>query len=321
MMRTIEFEYDSSITSKEAHALFEMLDAPEELPVFQVDIEKDDNDISMYIFIENGDPDYMREDTFQFLKQLANRMWNASISDEDYGGSDVIIVDLTVEHLESVRRNIENEGQIKKMSFKSDTEAIRKIDHDLYKNGWDLGRYNVCPTSTKFHEFCDEIIFVYIGKDNTYIVVDNTDFGELLIFKMDSMEYYAKWELFVKRDLYFQDYHRNEWVWFNIGQSGDYFVQWQDAIINANFDSDSLRVESFDDDGNTIWVKPDDPRAIIPKSVDGCFDDPEKVAELVEKSYWEERNVHVEGRNSLHIRTIFDMNDKNEYGLGRDMWE
>lgn len=217
-----------------------------------------------------------------------------------------------------------NEKIIRK-TFKNDAYACIGISNNLHEHGWNIYDNTVKLVDIDFHDACDEIIAVYIGDDWTFVVVDNLDFDEILIFKMSTVEYYAKWELFIKRDIYFQDDHSNEWVWFNIGQSGDYHVQWQCATINGNFESDSIRVESCEWDENDnpieIWVKLDDPRVIMPRTVDGCFDDLDRVAELVEKSYWAERDVHVEGRNSLHIHDIFDMDDVNEYGVGKALWD
>ena len=215
-----------------------------------------------------------------------------------------------------------------KKTFKNDESAERFITSELYRTGvlktkWD---YDVCLTDTEFHDGIDEIRDVYIGDDTTYVVVDNFDFREVLIFKMSTIDYYVNWELFIQKDLYFQEDHSNEWVWFNIGQKGDYFVTWQDVIINGDFDVASIRFESceWDENGNpsTIWVKKDDDRMIpLHSSLSSCFDDLEKVRRLVIKSYFEERDVHVEGRNSLHIRDVFDMDDVSEYGVGRALWE
>lgn len=211
-------------------------------------------------------------------------------------------------------------------TFRNDADAHNCISRNLHKAGWNIVDNYVELTSTKFHiGACDGIIAVYVGDDWTFVVVENLDFDEILIFKMSTVEYYAKWELSIRQDLYDQDNHSNEWVWFNIGQDGDHMVQWQCATINGRFDPKSIRLQCWDD-GDTefpaeAWVKPDDPRAIVPKSVDGCFDDLERVAELVEKSYWLERDVLVEGRNTLHIYGIFDMDDVNEYGVGRALWD
>lgn len=214
---------------------------------------------------------------------------------------------------------------IRQKTFKNDVEAYRYIDRQLYNDGRLKMDTIVEMTDTEFHDACDDIIAVYVGDDWTFVVVDNPDFDEILIFKMSTVEYYAKWELFIRKDLYYQRDHTNKWVWFNIGQNGDHFVQWQDAVINASFDPESIRFEGWEDLGTefpkTVWVKKDDDRLIMPKSVEYCFDDLEKVAELVEKSFWAEENVNFDGTNSVHIRAIFDMDDVNEYGVGKTIWE
>lgn len=210
---------------------------------------------------------------------------------------------------------------IRQKTFKNDVDAYRYIDRQLYNDGRLKMDTRVEMTDIKFHDACDDIIAVYVGDDWSFVVVDNPDFDEILIFKMSTVEYYAKWELFIRKDIYYQGDHTNEWVWFNIGQNGDYFVQWQDAVINARFDPESIRLEACDDSENEIWVKPDDPRVIMPRTVDGCFDDLVRVAKAVEDSFWAEHDMHFEGRNSLHIREVFDMNDVNEYGVGKTIWE
>ena len=102
----IEFVDDSNYLSRgEVQGVFNLLDAPAELPIFEVDLEEDSLDeFTMYIYIENGDVTEIRQDTFEFLQQLKARGFDAMISDEDYGGSDVIILTFDIELIAMERR-------------------------------------------------------------------------------------------------------------------------------------------------------------------------------------------------------------------------
>ena len=208
-----------------------------------------------------------------------------------------------------------------RQNFSNDQQAEIFIDNQMWKKGIATLDINVKITDIEFHEGADQIIEVYLGDETTYVVVDNRDFDEILIFKMSTIEYYAKWELFIQQDIYHQEDHSNLIFWFNIGQKGDSGVQWQNAIINGDFDCRTLKLQSYDNDGHEIWVKPNDPKAIIPKSVEGCFDTCWKVAKAVEDSYWSETDVHFDGKNWLHIYACFDMDDVNEYGISKDLWD
>ena len=107
-----------------------------------------------------------------------------------------------------------------KKTFKNDESAERFIANKFYKNRIFKAdsEIRVEMVDIDFHEGVDEIREVYIGDDTTYVVVNNFDFNELLIFKMSTIDYYVNWELFIQKDLYFQEDHSNEWVWFNVGQ-------------------------------------------------------------------------------------------------------
>ena len=110
--------------------------------------------------------------------------------------------------------------------------------------------------------------------------------------------------------------------WFNIGQKGLSNVMWQCAIINGNFDVDSIKVEDwrFDENNNPqpIWVSASEfefhPR------VAKAFEDLDRVARLVKESIEWKADVFVEGKNWLHIYGVFDLNDRNEYGVPKQLW-
>ena len=210
--------------------------------------------------------------------------------------------------------------------------GIDAIETHYFNDGYDVEGFVedgdviiICATGEFSEDYVNNVEDVFMGNMTTYVVanVPDDDSNTILleVYEMSTGEFYAKWELPIRKSFYHRKDHTNEWVWFNIGQNGDYFVQWQDAVINGNFDPDSIRLETCDDSENEIWVKPDDPRVIMPRTVDGCFDDLVRVAKAVEDSYWKEHDVHFEGRNSLHIREVFDMDDVNEYGVGKSLWE
>ena len=94
----IELTIDEWCTEEQLEEFFDSLEAPEELPVFEVELQFDDdcNEYTMFIYIENGDEWEMRQDTYDFLQQLQAREYDAFVSDENYGGSDVIIVTFEV---------------------------------------------------------------------------------------------------------------------------------------------------------------------------------------------------------------------------------
>lgn len=93
MMDNIEFTVDNC-TETEAKDFLKSLDVPKGLPIFEVELQldMDYDEYTMFIYIENGDVTEMRQDTYDFLKQLQAREYDAFVSDEDYGGSDVIII-------------------------------------------------------------------------------------------------------------------------------------------------------------------------------------------------------------------------------------
>ena len=103
----IDFEADDSLNEDEIFELWDMVDVDtKNVPVFEVNVEQDDDEYLMYIFIENGDVDYMSDATFKLCETLKGRDFDAMVSDEDYGGTDVIIVTFTSEHLQIARQNI-----------------------------------------------------------------------------------------------------------------------------------------------------------------------------------------------------------------------
>lgn len=103
----IDFEADDYLSQDEVFEFWDMIDInTKDVPVFEVNVVKDDGEFQMYIFITNNDVDYMLDCTFKAVQTLQNKEFDAFVSDEDYGGLDVIIVNFTHEHLQIAREII-----------------------------------------------------------------------------------------------------------------------------------------------------------------------------------------------------------------------
>ncbi|MBP5421721.1 MAG: hypothetical protein J6Y78_04665 [Paludibacteraceae bacterium] len=104
--RNIHFEGDNYLTEDELFELYDLVPVTDELPLFEVNIEKDGDDILVYIYIENDNVDECSDETARFLDVLSAREFDAFLSDEDYGGADVVVVNFTTEHLQICRKAI-----------------------------------------------------------------------------------------------------------------------------------------------------------------------------------------------------------------------
>lgn len=111
----------------------------------------------------------------------------------------------------------------------------------------------------------------------------------------------------------------NNIIWFNIGQKGDHFVTWQCAMIEDNFDPNTIRFEDWvwNENNEPIqkWVKKEDLNVKLHRSVEKAFEDLDKVAKWIKINYETGEDVYVGGRNWTHIYEVFDMDNKNEYGV------
>lgn len=126
-------------------------------------------------------------------------------------------------------------------------------------------------------------------------------------------------------DFYIDIINPNHWIWFNVGQKGDFYVQWQCAVINRNFDARTILFESCEWDENgenpkTVWVTADEFR-MMPKSVAPSFIDLEKVARAVRDDFYYGEEQYLGHNNWTYIYALFDMGNLNEYGLGENLWE
>ena len=114
-------------------------------------------------------------------------------------------------------------------------------------------------------------------------------------------------------------------IWFNIGQHGLNGVTWTCGIINESFDPQSIKIEDCEFDENNvpckIWVKKEDLSYPLHRTVEKSFENLEKVAEWVKTSYECEEDIYVGNNNYLHIYNVFDMDNKNEWGYGKPLWD
>ena len=164
----IDFEADETFSEEEVFELWDMVDIDtKDVPVFEVNLEGDEDEILMYIYISNNDEFEMLDCTFKALKTLKNREFDAFVSDEDYGGLDVIVVNFTNEHLQIARNRIYD-------------RSLRTCPK--------CGERKAHPHTSKsvgdrllFKYYCEECGYGYIGLGNGEFIRE----GEL----------YADWEI------------------------------------------------------------------------------------------------------------------------------
>lgn len=105
---TIDFEAENCFNEDEVFEMWDMLGVnTKEVPVFQVDFGKDDDEIPVYIYVHNDNEDEYSDETDRMTDILSAKGFDVMVSDEDYGGNDVVIVTLTTEHLQIARDRIE----------------------------------------------------------------------------------------------------------------------------------------------------------------------------------------------------------------------
>ena len=116
-----------------------------------------------------------------------------------------------------------------------------------------------------------------------------------------------------------------KYVWFNIGQKGMHDVTWQCAVIRDDFDPNTILFEDWDwdEDNNPIekWVRKEDLSYSLHRSVAMSFEDLSQVAEWIKESYECGEDIYVGNGNWTHIYDIFDMNNVNEYGVAKALWD
>lgn len=152
----LDFEADDCLSQDEVFELWHMVDIDtKDVPVFEVNLEKDDfesMDFTMYIYISNNDVDEMLDCTFKAVQTLKNREFDAFVSDEDYGGLDVIIVNFRSEHIKIARENIHQR------SLRVCPECgERKAHPHSSKYVWDRLLF-------KYH--CENCGYAYVGLGN-----------------------------------------------------------------------------------------------------------------------------------------------------------
>ena len=117
----------------------------------------------------------------------------------------------------------------------------------------------------------------------------------------------------------------NKWVWFNIGQKGLSGVTWQSAVIKDNFDPSTIKFEDWEWDNNgeptEKWVSKEELSYSFHKSVAMCFKDLNKVAEWIKTTYETGQEQYVGYNNWTYIYNVFDMDNVNEYGVAKGLWD
>lgn len=89
----IDIETDAGITEEQAKAIFFRLPATKDVLIAQIDYETDfDGEVTLYVYIENGNPDEWRQDTLDWTQKLTENGCENSLADENYGDYDVVII-------------------------------------------------------------------------------------------------------------------------------------------------------------------------------------------------------------------------------------
>lgn len=103
--RGIEFDVGRGIVRPMAQDLYKTLvvSMPATVDVLNVEMENDDDEIIAYIYIDNDDEEEYSNGTAYFLERLSERNIDAFVSDEDYGGLDVVIVTFRADVQEMVQ--------------------------------------------------------------------------------------------------------------------------------------------------------------------------------------------------------------------------
>ena len=117
----------------------------------------------------------------------------------------------------------------------------------------------------------------------------------------------------------------NKWIWFNIGQKGMHYVTWQCAIIKDNFNPETIRFQDYEwnEKNKPIekWVPKEKLNVKLHPSVEMSFKDLNKVAKWIKDTYESGEDQYVGNNNWTHIYNVFDMNDVNEYGIAKALWD
>lgn len=149
----LDFEADDCFSQDEIFEFWDMIDIDtKDVPVFEVNVVKDDDEIQMYIYITNNDEFEMLDCTFKAVQTLKNREFDAFVSDEDYGGLDVIIVNLTPEHLQ-IARDI-----IYQRSLRTCPECGKTMAYAVS---------GTCAFGEEVHQFhCQNCHYTWVGHPN-----------------------------------------------------------------------------------------------------------------------------------------------------------
>ena len=117
----------------------------------------------------------------------------------------------------------------------------------------------------------------------------------------------------------------NKIIWFNVGFQNSQYSIWQSAICDDTFTTDSLKYETCEWDENnnshTKWVNRKNLDYEIPKEVKAYFDDEELLLKRVHEITETGEDIFLGNNIRIHVYNIFDMNNTNEYGVAKGLWD
>lgn len=117
----------------------------------------------------------------------------------------------------------------------------------------------------------------------------------------------------------------NKIVWFNVGVGNAHWSIWQTCICDGNFSPESFRFESckWDENGEnpeTIWVTREELNHTLPRETLRAFENIDELLIEVEDACLCRHDVGFRGA-VIHVYDIFDMDDTNEWGYGKPLWD
>ena len=114
-------------------------------------------------------------------------------------------------------------------------------------------------------------------------------------------------------------------IWFTIGSVGTNLVYMHSGVIDANFNPDSLLFENQEynektGEWETTWTH---------NAPDYCYErirllcNPKTLIPALENAYiFKDYKSHpITHDIGVCIKGVFDMNDKNEYGIAKNIWD
>ena len=138
------------------------------------------------------------------------------------------------------------------------------------------------------------------------------------------LPYHAKWEKFVLKDRYYQENHPNLKIWFTVGDDGDHYVSMHSGVIDNDFNPESLLFENATYNEETDQWKttynPEVPSYVPDHIARLC--NKETLVPALQRAYNSEYpSVSLTKGQGVIIKGVFDMNDVNEYGVAKDLYD